>query len=357
MRANILTVAACSNDGPSFGSVRNSAPWLLTVGASKSDKSFVTTVKIGHEEFKGSSLTLLETEWLPLIEFPSLSVEIALRGLLSPSAVSENRKKLEELEGKIVLCEDGDKVNFARSYAKGILYKTGDLEPYAKVGRGPNLIMDILKPDLCAPGVEIPVPFQELKNPQEVNGPFSFDRLKSAFARGAGFMDFIRAKDPGLVYDCGEDAFASSLLGQGADLIEAGESFIPFFSNSCLIIAALPATSGHDLNRFALRVSRTLKNVDTSNCDYEGKIEEQALGVEIEIEPSKLHFEGLNSEQQFTLIFRIDTKLWKLRPSFVTYLAWTNKDHSVRSLIVIVKQETLDYLVDEDSADATISLN
>ncbi|KAK7860608.1 subtilisin-like protease sbt4.9 [Quercus suber] len=211
---------------------------------------------------------------------------------------------------------------------------------------------------------------QELKNPQEVNGPFSFDRLKSAFARGAGFMDFIRAKDPGLVYDCGEDAFASSLLGQGydkevrcplvvirADLIEAGESFIPFFSNSCLIIAALPATSGHDLNRFALRVSRTLKNVDTSNCDYEGKIEEQALGVEIEIEPSKLHFEGLNSEQQFTLIFRIDTKLWKLRPSFVTYLAWTNKDHSVRSLIVIVKQETLDYLVDEDSADATISLN
>ncbi|XP_065616416.1 cucumisin [Quercus suber] len=175
MRANILTVAACSNDGPSFGSVRNSAPWLLTVGASKSDKSFVTTVKIGHEEFKGSSLTLLETEWLPLIEFPSLSVEIA--------AVSENRKKLEELEGKIVLCEDGDKVNFARSYAKGILYKTGDLEPYAKdtpilakicrseridnsdmlivpdfSGRGPNLIMDILKPDLCAPGVEIPVP-------------------------------------------------------------------------------------------------------------------------------------------------------------------------------------------------------
>ncbi|KAK7860607.1 subtilisin-like protease sbt4.9 [Quercus suber] len=141
MRANILTVAACSNDGPSFGSVRNSAPWLLTVGASKSDKSFVTTVKIGHEEFKGSSLTLLETEWLPLIEFPSLSVEIA--------AVSENRKKLEELEGKIVLCEDGDKVNFARSYAKGILYKTGDLEPYAKVGN---------QPDLCAPGVEIPVP-------------------------------------------------------------------------------------------------------------------------------------------------------------------------------------------------------
>ena len=42
--------------------------------------------------------------------------------------------RLEELEGKIVLCEDGDEVYFARRYAKGILYKTGDLEPYAKVG-------------------------------------------------------------------------------------------------------------------------------------------------------------------------------------------------------------------------------
>lgn len=59
MKANILTIAACGNDGPSYGSVRNSAPWLLTVGASKSDKSFVTTVKIGHEEFKVTSASLI----------------------------------------------------------------------------------------------------------------------------------------------------------------------------------------------------------------------------------------------------------------------------------------------------------
>ena len=42
--------------------------------------------------------------------------------------------RLEELEGKIVLCKDGDEVDLAiGSYAKGILYKTMDLEPYAKV--------------------------------------------------------------------------------------------------------------------------------------------------------------------------------------------------------------------------------
>lgn len=42
--------------------------------------------------------------------------------------------RLEELEGKIVLCKDGDEADMAiGSYAKGILYKTIDLEPYAKV--------------------------------------------------------------------------------------------------------------------------------------------------------------------------------------------------------------------------------
>lgn len=195
---------------------------------------------------------------------------------------------------------------------------------------------------------------QELKNPQEVDGPFAIDRLRSAFATGAGFMDFIKAKDPGLVYDCGEDAFASSLLGQGYDKEvrsvyqlkdKAWEIIKPWDLNSPSFMVVIPKGS----TNYSLCVSRTLKNVDTSNCDYEGKIEEKALGVEIEIEPSKLHFEGLNSEQQFTLIFRIDTKLWKHRSSFVTYLAWTNEDHSVRSIIVIVKQESLDYLVGKDS--------
>lgn len=52
MRANILTVAACSNDGPVYGSVRNTAPWILTVGASLSDKRFVTTVEIDTEKFE-----------------------------------------------------------------------------------------------------------------------------------------------------------------------------------------------------------------------------------------------------------------------------------------------------------------
>ena len=54
----------------------------------------------------------------------------------------------------------------------------------------------------------------ELKNPQVVNDPFAIDRVNNAFARVAGFMDYIKAMDPGLVYDYRANADASLLLGR-----------------------------------------------------------------------------------------------------------------------------------------------
>lgn len=50
MKSNILTVAACGNNGP-YGTVANAAPWILTVGASESKKKFQATVEIGGKEF------------------------------------------------------------------------------------------------------------------------------------------------------------------------------------------------------------------------------------------------------------------------------------------------------------------
>ena len=57
-------------------------------------------------------------------------------------------------------------------------------------------------------------PVQELKNPQEVNDPFAIDRVNNAFARVAGFMDYIKAMDLGLVYDYRANADASLVLGR-----------------------------------------------------------------------------------------------------------------------------------------------
>ena len=46
-----------------------------------------------------------------------------------------------------------------------------------------------------------------------MNDPFAIDRVNNAFARVAGFMDYIKAMDPGLVYDYRANADASLLLG------------------------------------------------------------------------------------------------------------------------------------------------
>nr|POF25176.1 cucumisin [Quercus suber] len=95
MKANILTVAACSNAGPVYGSVRNTAPWILTVGASLSDKRFVTTVEIDNEKFEGSSFNPSETKWRPLIDFPcKLRSSHNLKSAMHSPVTSEESREL-----------------------------------------------------------------------------------------------------------------------------------------------------------------------------------------------------------------------------------------------------------------------
>jgi subtilisin family serine protease len=48
MKNGILTVASAANSGPVLGTVENHAPWILTVAASGTDRSFMTTVQLGN---------------------------------------------------------------------------------------------------------------------------------------------------------------------------------------------------------------------------------------------------------------------------------------------------------------------
>ncbi|MCD7446991.1 hypothetical protein HAX54_020769 [Datura stramonium] len=52
----ILVSCSAGNSGPFIGSVENTAPWILTVGASTPDRKIKATVKLGNgEEFEGES--------------------------------------------------------------------------------------------------------------------------------------------------------------------------------------------------------------------------------------------------------------------------------------------------------------
>ncbi|KAK3194927.1 hypothetical protein Dsin_026237 [Dipteronia sinensis] len=48
MKKGIITVASAGNDGPSWGSVANHAPWLVTVAASGIDREFKSRVELGN---------------------------------------------------------------------------------------------------------------------------------------------------------------------------------------------------------------------------------------------------------------------------------------------------------------------
>lgn len=48
MRKGIITVSSAGNDGPSFGTLSNHAPWIFTVAASGMDRQFRSKVELGN---------------------------------------------------------------------------------------------------------------------------------------------------------------------------------------------------------------------------------------------------------------------------------------------------------------------
>lgn len=49
MKKGILTSCSAGNSGPHLGTILNGAPWMLTVGASATDRVFKTPLKIGKD--------------------------------------------------------------------------------------------------------------------------------------------------------------------------------------------------------------------------------------------------------------------------------------------------------------------
>ncbi|OHE96948.1 PA domain-containing protein [Colletotrichum orchidophilum] len=215
----IFVSISAGNDGPAAGTVVNSEPWVLSVGASTLDREFPSQVILGNgKTYEGASLyvngsvadvkPLTPGEVLPLIHSSQAglgnvtSANLCLDGSLDPAKVA----------GKVVVCVRGENARVE----KGLVVKTaggrgmvlvnapkdgdeliadahllpalqltatdGDaVSVYAKIGngtailefkgsvfgipapkmasfsgRGPNaLLPPILKPDITAPGVSI----------------------------------------------------------------------------------------------------------------------------------------------------------------------------------------------------------
>ncbi|KAJ3705136.1 hypothetical protein LUZ61_008841 [Rhynchospora tenuis] len=131
-------VSTCAgNDGPNSSTLKNEAPWLLTVAASTTDRQIRSTVRLGNElEFNGQTLYQPKT-WnstmLPLV-YPAGS------GLKANASKCVNGTlDSKQVRGKIVLCDLG--VNYplekvmvvSEAGAAGIILATQEENPVTSI--------------------------------------------------------------------------------------------------------------------------------------------------------------------------------------------------------------------------------
>ncbi|CAA7032244.1 unnamed protein product [Microthlaspi erraticum] len=445
MTKGILTVISAGNGGPTDSSVTAVAPWLLTVAASTTNRGFFTKVVLGNNKtLVGKTVNAfdLKGKMYPLVYGKSAALSAdkeEFAELCLPGCVD-----ISKVKGKILVCNSQDTLGLLEPSIKfaaiAIIYPTvipdvAFLQPFPSsalqeedhqsllsyiestnspqaavlktesifnqtspvIGsfssRGPNNIaVDILKPDVTAPGVEILAAYSPLGSPAStgddtrhvnfsvVSGTsmscphvagvaayvktfypkWSPSMIQSAimttawpvnatgtgftsteFAYGSGHVDPVAALNPGLVYElnkadhiaflCGMNYTVTSLkliAGEAVNCSKDNE-ILPRNLNYPSMSAKLSSNSS-----FTVTFDRTVTNVGTPNSTYKSKIVAgHGSKLSVEVTPSVLSFETVSEKQSFKVTVtgsELNSKL----PSSVN-LIWSDGTHNVRSPIVV----------------------
>ncbi|KAJ8771501.1 hypothetical protein K2173_026678 [Erythroxylum novogranatense] len=450
----VFVSCSAGNGGPDPASLTNVSPWITTVGASTLDRDFPATVKLGTSRVvKGVSLykgrrNLSTERQYPLVYMGSNSSSLdqstlCLEGTLNPRTVA----------GKIVICDRGISPRvqkgqvvkdaggvgmiLANTAANGEeLVADCHLLPTVAVGekegklikqyaissrnssaslrflgtrlrikpspvvaafssRGPNFLsLEILKPDVVAPGVNILAAWTGDMGPSSlstdrrrvnfnilsgtsmscphVSGVAALIKAKhpdwspaaiksalmttayvhdnthspiidastgapsSPYEHGAGHINPQRALDPGLVYDISAQEYYEFLCTQNLT-----PSQLKAFSNrSCHHSLASPG----DLNYPAisvvfpdntsvsvLTIHRTVTNVGPAVSKYHVAVS-LFKGATVRVEPETLSFTRKHQKLSYKVTF-----ISKIRQSMPEFggLLWKDGVHKVRSPIAI----------------------
>ncbi|KAG6600973.1 hypothetical protein SDJN03_06206, partial [Cucurbita argyrosperma subsp. sororia] len=253
--------------------------------------------------------------------------------------------------------------------------------------RGPNLVtLDILKPDLTAPGVEILAAWSPIAPVSGVVGDsrsvvyniisgtsmscphatamavyvktfhpkWSPAAIKSAlmttaftmnsklntqaeFAYGAGHVNPLKAINPGLVYNASESDYIDMLCGQG--YTTAMVRLITHDSSACTSTNtgrvwdlnypsfALSTTPSESINQF---FTRTLTNVELRASIYTATVFAPP-SLRITVDPAVLSFNGIGETKSFRLTVQGTVSQAIVSASLV----WSDGIHDVRSPIIV----------------------
>ncbi|KAI3793303.1 hypothetical protein L1987_35920 [Smallanthus sonchifolius] len=437
MKNGILTSNSAGNDGPSPGSITNLSPWSLSVAASSIDRKFLTQVVLGNNmTYEGPSINTFDGVIHPIVY--GASVPNTKEGFTSDDSRYCEPDSLDPtlVQNKIVVCEDLDgPENALASGASGVVIdgdfgyedlafsfplpttylssKDGNavlsyinstttpsasilksIEPVDKAAptvvsfssRGPSLItLDLLKPDLTAPGVDIlaawslattvtgeegdtrVVPFNIISGTSmscpHASGAAAYVKsfhptwspaaIKSAlmttaapmsptkntdaeFAYGSGHINPSKAVDPGLVYDAGEQDFVSFLCGQGYNattlkMVTGDSSACSAATNATVWDLNYPsfALSAKQSGSISRTFTRTVTNVGAADSSYQATVVAPS-GLVVKVNPSSLAFKAVGEKQSFVVTVDATIGSDMLSGSLV----WSDGVHKVTSPIV-----------------------
>ncbi|KAK3165689.1 hypothetical protein QOZ80_1AG0036450 [Eleusine coracana subsp. coracana] len=352
VQKGITVVYAAGNNGPVPQTVANTAPWVITVAASKVDRSFPTVITLGNNQsIVGQSFYYLRK-----------------------NSTQSTYRNLQYGGGSAVA-----KIEPACSVTgKGIIAP----KVAAFSSRGPSIQYDdIIKPDIAAPGANILAAARNsywitsgtsMAAPhvsgiiallKAIHPNWSPAALKSAivttasvtnehgmpilaeglprkiadpFDYGGGNIDPNKAADPGLIYDIDprdyNDFFRCTITRTSA---RCNKTSVSGYNLN------LPSISIPEL-RHPITISRTVTNVGEVDAIYHASIQ-SPLGVKIDVEPSVLVFNAARKVIKFEVKL---SPMWRLQGDYTFgSLTWQNGQKIVR-IPIAARMTTYDFYAD-----------
>ncbi|KAL4385199.1 hypothetical protein GQ457_15G028670 [Hibiscus cannabinus] len=443
----ILVVQSAGNSG-AYGlqSVTSVAPWILSVAASTTDRFLIDKVVLGNGKtltgFSVNSFNLNRTK-VPLVygmqastSCNESSARACLTDCLDKTLVKNKIVVCDKIDGLAEALDAGalgsitltsyhnisfvvplpasalsnDDYKSLLSYlnstkqAEAELLKTESIEDSSAPlvaefsSRGPNnLVADILKPDISAPGVDILAAYSPVASPSDIGKDrrqvkynilsgtsmscphvaavaayvktfhphWSLSALKSAlittaspmdpsknpdaeFAYGSGHVNPVKAINPGLVYDNVEGDNARFLCSIG--YTEHDIKLISGTNISCSKSSrkALPrdfnyptlTTLVKDGDSFTVKFHRTVTNVGVATSTYNATISSNS-NLDVGVIPRILSFKTLGENKSY--IVTVKGKALGEKSMASASLTWSDGIHNVRSPIVVhtYKPDTL----------------
>ncbi|XP_073153308.1 subtilisin-like protease SBT4.3 [Henckelia pumila] len=444
LQKGILVVQSAGNNG--LSGITSVAPWIFTVAASITDRGIITNVVLGNgTSISGKSINAFDFKGK---SFPLAYGQETSSGCTEPDAESCSTDCLDKtkVKDKVLLCNKD--IGLAEAFRAGavgavlpLITSPSDVSfivpiPISSLSlphfhdikgyfnstknhtvqilkselvtnlnapsiasfssRGPNInFLNILKPDVTAPGVEILAAFSPLASPSEnskdkrsvkysilsgtsmscphVAGAAAYVKsfhpdwspsaIKSAlmttawrmnatndpygeFSYGAGHIDPIKAVDTGLVYEITAEDYIKYLCNSSYDASRLskiiGRSIICPDKKSTSNDLNYPAMTfpffpkSFERAQFSAQFKRTVTNVGSTNSTYKA-ITSTSLDYNITVTPSVLEFTALNKKQSFVL--SINGKIEKM---ISASLEWSDGVHStVRTPIVVYNRNYL----------------